>query len=94
MACLEKLPHDCGSNNGLQVFVDDTGKVDGFCFSCGKYVEDPYGGKPAPEYKPKDPEDLRAQVLDLRQYPCHDLPDRRLKKYALNYFGIRMEVGE
>ena len=94
MACLEKLPHSCGTSDGLQVFINEKEEVDGFCFSCGEYVADPYGGKPAPKYEPRDPEEVRQTVLDLIKYPCHDIPERRLKKYALNHFGIRMEVSQ
>ena len=28
----EKLPHKCGTRTGLQVFVQEDGSVDGYCF--------------------------------------------------------------
>lgn len=94
MACVEKLPHECGSRSGLQVFMKDNGDVDGYCFACGEYVKDPYGDKPVPKFEPKDPKEELEKVKELIKYPCHDMPDRRLKKYALNHFGIRMEVSQ
>jgi twinkle protein len=92
--CVEKLPHDeCGSSDGLQVFHDD-GVFTGFCFSCGTYVNDPYGDKPPPKYEPPSPEEVEAQVRELIKYPCTDVPDRRLKKFAFERFGCRMEVSQ
>lgn len=44
---LERLSHSCGSRKGLQTFLQEDGSIDGFCFSCGTRVPDPYGDKPA-----------------------------------------------
>lgn len=92
--CLEKLPHDCGSGDGLQVFQQEDGTVDAYCFACGKYEPDPYNGGEPPEVEAPDPEQVRRKVQELIKYPCVDIPERRLKREALNHFGIRMEVSE
>jgi len=92
--CVEKLPHDCGSNDGLQVFQQDDGTFDAYCFACGKYEKDPYNGGEPPKFNPPDPAEVKARIQELIKYPVHDLPERRLKKYAFDHFGVRMEVSE
>ena len=92
--CVAKIGHECGSSDGLQVFMSDDGDVNGYCFSCGTYVEDPYGDKPVPEFKPPDPEQTKAEVQAIAQYPVAALPDRKLKKSTLRTYGVRVEVSQ
>ena len=33
----------CGSSDACAVYEQEDGTHDGFCYSCSKYVEDPYG---------------------------------------------------
>src|SRR6478609_378159 len=98
--CVEKLPHrtdKCNSGNGLQVFLKDDGSYDGFCFSCGKPVPDPYGDKPK-GYKPnvfvKSDEDIAAELSEIQEYRSCDLPDRKLRKTTLDYFSVKVGVSE
>lgn len=80
--CVEKLPHSCGSRNGLQVFEEE-GVYTGYCFSCGTYIPDPYEDKPK-GYKPKrfkkSPEEIQAEIDEISEYSVVDLPERRLRK--------------
>lgn len=98
--CLEKLPHvtdKCNSADALQVFQKDDGSYDGYCFSCGTYVPDPYKDKPA-GYKParirKTPEEIQKEIEDVSQYRTVALPDRKLRADSLAHFGIRIGVSE
>jgi len=98
--CVEKLPHrtdKCNSANGLQVFEKEGGGYDGFCFACGTYVPNPYADKPA-NYSPpkftKSPEQIKEELLEIGEYKVVDLPDRKLKKYALDYFGVKVGLSE
>lgn len=98
--CIEKLPHytdKCNSRDGLQVFEKDDGSHDGYCFSCGSYVASPYHDKPA-GYKPavirKTQEQIQQEIEDVGAYNCVDLPDRKLRRDSLNYFGIKTGVSE
>jgi len=98
--CIEKLPHNtdkCNSRNGLQVFQKDDGTYDGYCFSCGTHVPNPYADRPV-NYKPlkiaKSEEEIAREVEDISGYGCFDLPERRLRQASLKYFGIRIGVSE
>lgn len=94
--CVERLPHSCGSDKGLQVFEEE-GKYTGYCFSCSTYVADPYGDKPA-GYKPKriskSKEEIQAEIEEIGSYPTIDLPDRKLKKSSLEYFNVKIGLSE
>jgi twinkle protein len=92
-SCIEKLPHSCGSSDALQVFKDGN-KYSAYCFACDTYVPDPYKDKPA-NYKPTPiVRDFKEIIEELDQYGCVDLPERKLKKEFLEYFGIKVGLSE
>lgn len=92
--CVEKLPHSCGSSDGLQVFEED-GKYTGYCFACGTYVDDPYKDKPK-NYKPtklkKSPEEIAKELYEISQLQSMEIPERFLRKETLEYFGVVVGV--
>ncbi len=93
--CIEKLPHSCGSGDGLQVFQDDNGNYNGFCFACSTRVDHPYGDGPPPEKKlvKKTKEEIDSEIEEIFSYPeAPDIPSRKLKKEYLNYFEYRVGV--
>ena len=94
--CVEKLKHSCGSY-ALQVFQKDDGSFDAFCFSCGKAEPNPYKDKPE-GYKPqvvfKSPAQVEEEIKEVREYKTVDLPERKLKKEYLEYFGIKIGLSE
>lgn len=95
--CVEKLPHSCGTSDGLQVFHNDDGSYSGYCFACSTYVEDPYKDKPK-DYKPtviqKSPEQVRKELEEISGYTTVNLNDRKLKKEYLEYFGVKIGLSE
>lgn len=97
MSCIEKLPHSCGSSNGLQVFTNEEGGYNGYCFACNTYVSDPYGDKPK-GYKPvtfkKTQEQIDEEIAEINSYQTVDLPERKLKAEYLSYFGIKIGLSE
>lgn len=98
--CVEKLPHrtdKCNSANGLQVFEKEGGGYDGFCFACGTYVPNPYHDHPkgySPPKFTKSPEQIQQELREIDEYQTVDLKDRKLKKYALEYFGVKIGLSE
>lgn len=96
-ACVEKLPHSCGSRNGLQVFAKEDGTYDGYCFSCKRYVPNPYEDKPegyAPKAVRRTKEEIEAELADIKECEARDLPDRRLRKETLEAYGVKIGVDE
>lgn len=95
--CVEKLPHSCGSRQGLQVFLKDDGTYDGFCFSCKTYVPNPYEDRPV-GYKPqvyvKSPEQIQKEIEEINGYQTVALPDRKLTQNSLEYYGVKIGVSE
>lgn len=95
--CIEKIVHDDCGKQKLQVFLNEDGKYTGFCFICKTYVPDPYKDRPA-DYKPvtirKSPEDIANEISELNTYKTVGLPDRKLRKDSLEYFGVKVGVSE
>jgi len=93
---VEKLRHSCGSH-ALQVFLQDDGTYDAFCFACGKYEPNPYGDKPPgyrPQIKIKSPEEIQAEIDEVKDYQVVAIEDRKLRKESLEYFGVKVGVSE
>lgn len=93
---VEKLRHSCGSH-ALQVFLQDDGTYDAYCFACGKHEPNPYGDQPPgyrPQIKIKSPEEIQAEIEELKEYSVVDIPDRKIKKSSLEYFGAKVGVSE
>ena len=92
--CVEKLPHSCGSKDGLQVFQQEDGSYDGFCFACCTPIANPYEDKP-PDYKPqmyiKSPEEIQRELQEIAELPTLDLVQKRgLRKDILEMFGVKV----
>ena len=99
--CIDKLPHSCGTKQGLQVFESDRGElVDGFCFSCGTYVDNPYGEPrkakdiPDNERKGKSDEEIAEDMKEISELNSVDLKVRRLRKDVLEHYGIKVGFSE
>lgn len=94
---VERLSHECGSEKGLQVFLNEDGKYTGYCFSCDTFVPNPYKDRPN-DYKPKaigkTPEEVQAEIEEIQTYKTVDLTDRKLKKEYLEYFGVKIGLSE
>lgn len=94
---IDRLPHSCGSEKGLVVYANQDGKVDGWCWSCKKYVENPYGEPTQAKdivIKVKSPEDIQKEIEEVATYGCMDLPERKLREANLTKFGIKISVSE
>lgn len=96
--CITKIPHDCGTSDGLQVFDRDDGTVDGFCFPCGKYVRHPYGNEKSTKDLPKPiiktSEEVLRELEEITSYPVVDIRQKKLRKETLDFFGIKVAVSE
>lgn len=88
--CVEKI-------GSIQIFQKEDGTYDGYDFATGKYIPDPYHDKPKgykPVFQKKTQEEIDAEIEEISDYRAHDLPERRLRKESLEYFGIKIGVSE
>jgi twinkle protein len=93
--CIQKLPHSCGTRDGLQVFEKEDGVYDGFCFSCKTYVKHPYGdGDKPPKVVKRSREEIEEEIAEASTLPFLAAEDRGLAKPALEYYGIRTAYSE
>jgi twinkle protein len=89
--CVEKLScPKCGSSDGLQVFEDEEGKYNGFCYACDTYYHDPYekGVKPTKKYT------SRRETIDPFALPVGELVDRGIRLAANQEYGVRVAYSE
>jgi twinkle protein len=96
---LEKLPHECGTRKGLQVFArDEDGEVDGYCFSCSTYVRHPYGEKRMAEDLPspnkKSQEEIDIEIAEIDSLPTIDVVASRLRGETLKKFNVKVGLSE
>jgi len=94
-----KVPHSCGTRDGLQVFEQDDGEITGYCFSCHSFVKDPLGGQSVEDFPvkkriKKSPEEIQAEIDEISTYPVDHLRDRKLHREALDYYGIKLGYNE
>lgn len=90
---VEKKNHDkCGSSDALAVWKDGSSYT-GYCFSCDTFVPKPYGeGEEAPVNETTiKPKEVLAEIASL---PTVGLPDRKLRKESLEYFGVKVALSE
>lgn len=99
--CVLKMNHSCGSSDGLQVFEQEDGSLDGFCYSCGEYVKNPFDEPKTIKDIPKElrmtsksKEQLEQELEEIGQCGSFDLPTRRLRKSTLDAFNIKVGVSE
>lgn len=92
--CIEKIEcHKCGGSN-LQVFQQEDGSYDGYCYSQCGFIDNPYSEKPE-GYKPKpvhrkSPEEVKKELLAIKECPYVELPSRKLKSSTLRHFGVKV----
>lgn len=98
--CVTKMPHSCGTKRGLQVYENEDGTLDGYCWSCKKYVENPLGvgvtidNIPKSKINRKTEEEIIEEMEEISSCGVIDLENRRLRASALDYFGIKVGVDE
>ncbi len=93
---IRRLPHTCGTKQGLVVFQHADGEIDGYCFSCATAVRDPLGDKPEniPVYKEKTQEEKQQEVAEVLSYQTVDVPERKLRAASLEAFGVKVGLSE
>lgn len=96
--CVTKIHHDECNKNNLQIFADEEGKIDGYCFSCNTYVSDPFGeGKSLedlPDVKVKTDEEIQEEIDEIGGFKTVDLPYRKLREAQLSKFNVKVALSE
>lgn len=88
--CVEKI-------GSIQIFQKDDGTYDGYDFAKGVFIPNPYHDKPvgyAPVRVVKSPEQIAEELQEINEYATHALPERKLRRETLEYFGIKIGVSE
>ena len=79
----------CGSSDGVQIFEQDDGKRDGFCFACQtRYPK----AEDLSVTAQKQERRSMLTIQDVNSLPSADLPERKLRKETLEFFGVKVGV--
>lgn len=97
--CIDKLPHSCGTKDGLQVFANsENGQINGWCFACSKFVSNPYGKPKTVDDitlpKAKSETEVQEELAEIASYPTLDCKTRKLRASNLEKFDIRISLSE
>jgi len=84
----------CGSSDAFQIYIQDDGTFDGYCFSCNHYTNDPY------DNKKENMEVVQAQEIDndeklsrnIESLPSRASPTRGHTSDTTAYFGVKTEL--
>lgn len=92
------LSHSCGTSRGLKPFEQEDGTINGYCFSCGEWVANPFGDdvkvENLPPRKEKTPEQIQEELNEINSYQTVTVPQRKLRKENLNNFGVKVALSE
>ena len=95
--CIEKIECPSCGKNAFQIFQNEDNRYSAYCFACNTVDQDPYKDKPA-DYKPvairKSKEQIAEEIAEVLEYQFLALPDRKLKKEYLEYYGVRVGVSQ
>lgn len=81
----------------MQVWQDEHGAFDGYCFSCRTFVANPYedGNTPDPStIQKKSARDVEEELHEVQSLPSRTLPSRKLKAEYLAYFDVKVGVSQ
>lgn len=81
---------DCGSSDGKQVFVQEDGTQNSYCFACETY--DPMQDTPKIKYKQE--ESTVMTMPDISNLKSLEIPDRLIRKDTVEYYGVRLALSE
>lgn len=95
---VERLPHSCGARRSLNVFQNEDGTYSGWCFSCKKYVTNPYNDKPEGYAPPigfkKTQEEIDKEIKGIKAFNSFAITDRGLHKETVEHYGVKVSVSE
>jgi len=98
--CIAFTEHKDGKCNSsrVQVFEQDDGSLNGYCFACDTFVPDPMGdgvkASDIPKSKriDKSPEDIAAEMEEIGNLTAVDLPTRMIRAKSLDLYGVKVGV--
>ena len=81
---------DCGSSDGKQVFVQEDGKQNAYCFACETYdsMQD------TTKIKYKQEESTVMTMPDISNLKSLEIPDRLIRKDTVEYYKVKLALSE
>lgn len=84
----------CGSSDGNAVYKQETGHYDSYCYVCGAWSPNPYGGQEQKvDYKKNNNEDYSIETVEeIQKLPSYGDASRSLLPVSMEHFGVKTEV--
>ena len=83
---------DCGSSDAKQVFVQEDGTQDAYCYACDTY--DSMRDTTQIKYK-QTIEEIKPMTLpDISNLKSLEIPDRMIRKEVVEHFGVKVALSE
>lgn len=93
-----RMAHHCGSRQGLNLYEQENGNIDGYCYSCKTYEPDPLDGntmeKAGIPRTSKTREEIEQELEEIDAYPIKGLDDRKIGKATMEYFNCRVALDQ
>ena len=93
-----KTGHSCGSRQGLNLYEQPDGRINGWCFSCRQYEPDPLGGNTMEQAKiertVKSPEEIQKELEEISGYPVKGLEERKIGIGTMRHFDCRVSLDQ
>ena len=93
-----RMGHSCGSRQGLNLYEQENGNIDGYCYSCKTYEPDPLNGntmeKAGIARTAKTKEEVEEELNEIDSYPIKGLDDRKIGKGTMEYFKCRVALDQ
>lgn len=93
-----RMGHSCGSRQGLNLYEQENGNIDGYCYSCKTYEPDPLNGntmeKAGVARTAKTKEEVEEELNEIDSYPIKGLDDRKIGKGTMEYFKCRVALDQ
>lgn len=87
------LNEKCGSSDGLAVYGQEDGTVDGHCFVCEGYFKKEFEGQGMGKItQPREDYTSYEKVEDIKEYPIRELSSRGISKLACEKYGVRVGI--
>lgn len=80
---------NCSSSDGMAVYEQEDGKIDGFCYVCQHYDKNPLGSNVVEQ----DEVVVSGEAVnDIVQYESRELTDRHLRVDTVNHYGVKVAL--
>jgi twinkle protein len=81
---------ECGSRSGRQVYLQEDGTIDSYCFACKKYFNE--SGETIEGRRMEQPERITRNINAIPELPVLAIEDRKIRQSTAKVYDVHVEV--